>query len=149
VAYVNAVFRVLNHINGNAARLLVDRGQVDSGVRSTLRAIYNDPLYSIEVRVFQQSVQNRFSNVRHPPGDRVTIVERLLTGQRNCIFVATRSDLADVEVTPTPTAASEYWELQPKESGADPSKVNPTPWALSFNEAFITPTTVTNKCSAS
>ena len=47
VAYVNAVFAALNHINGNAARLLVDDGQFTNNVRSILRAIYNDPLYEV------------------------------------------------------------------------------------------------------
>ena len=120
--------------------------QFTSNVRSTLRAIYNDPLYEVEVRVFEQSLSTQFSNVRRPPGDRVTVVMHLLTASPKCIFVSTRSDLSAVEVTPTQTAASEYWELQPKQPGADPTRVNPTPWALSFNEAFITPTTIPTKC---
>jgi hypothetical protein len=146
VAYVNAVFAALNHINGNAARLLVDDGQFTNNVRSILRAIYNDPLYEVEVRVFEQSLTNQLSNVRRPPGDRVTVVMHLLTASPKCIFVSTHSDLSAVQVTPTRAAASEYWELQPKQPGADPTRVNPTPWALSFNQAFITPTRIPTKC---
>jgi hypothetical protein len=145
-AYVNAVFAVLNHLNGNAARLMVDNDQLTSNVRSTLRAIYNDPLFEVEVRVFEQSVSTQFSNVRRPPGDRMTIVMHLLTASPKCIFVSTHSDLSAVQDTPTRAAASEYWELQPKQPGADPTRLNPTPWALSFNQAFITPTNISTKC---
>jgi hypothetical protein len=146
-AYVDAVFKVLNHINGNAARLLVASGQVTNGVRSNLRAIYNDPLYTVEIRVFEQSLGTGLSNVRKPPGDRITMVTKLLGADPKCILVGARSDLSAVEVNPTQPAASEYWKLQPKQPGADPGGVNPTPWALSFNEAFVTPTRISITCS--
>jgi hypothetical protein len=146
--YVNAVFAVLNHINGNAARVLVTSRRITSDVRSTLRAIYNDPLFSIELRVFQQSVSTDFTNVRRPPGDRVTVVLRVLSATHDCILVSTRSNLSAVQVHPTGTAASEYWQLRPKQPGADPDRVNPTPWGLSLNQAFLTPTSPSSDCSA-
>jgi hypothetical protein len=143
------VLAVLNHINGNAARLLVSSKQLTSDVTADLRAIYNDPLYAIEIRVAEQGVTAGFANVRRPPGDRVTSVTGLVATTKQCIFVQTRSDLTAIEVTPTAPAASEYWELRPKQAGIDPRNVNPTPWALGFNEAFLKPTILPNQCSAS
>src|ERR1700757_4349359 len=49
VAYVNAVFKALNHINGDAVRSLVASRQVTPTVETYLRAIYNDPLYTEEL----------------------------------------------------------------------------------------------------
>lgn len=148
VPYVNAVFVVLNHLNGDAARSLIASGHITSEVENDLRAIYDNPLFSIEMRVAEQGVGSRFANVRRPPGDRLTTVTHLITGTKGCIFVETRTDLSAVEVVPTSPAASEYWELRPKQSGIDPENHNRTPWALAFNQAYLTPTAVTNPCSA-
>src|SRR5581483_4828845 len=48
-AYVNAVFVVLNHINGNAVRSLVAAGKVTDQVTDDLRAIYSPNLYPVEL----------------------------------------------------------------------------------------------------
>lgn len=147
VPYVNAVFAVLNHINGDAARSLIASRRLTPTVIADLRAIYGDPLYAVEIRVADEALTTDFANVRMPPGDRRTLVTRVISASARCVFVETRSDLSAVEIVPTRSAASEYWDLRPKQAGSDPRKINPTPWALAFNEAFLTPTTVTDQCS--
>ena len=147
--YVNAVFKVLNHVNGNAVRTLLSTGQVTPGVQTDLRAIFNDPLYQEEVRIAGQSIQGNLSNVQRPPGDIQTTVVELVDSSPSCIFVQTKSTYSAVLVHPTPPAASEYWVLRPKQPGTDPSGLNPTPWSLSFNANYTTPTTIPDQCSAS
>jgi hypothetical protein len=146
VAYVNAVFKVLNHINGNAARSVVSVGHLTEPAIADLRSIYNDPLYGIELRVFDQSIATHFANVRRPPGDRETEVLKVLAASASCIFVESKSDLSAVQVRPSPGAASEYWQLSPKQSVSDRTNLNPTPWGLTLNEAFREPTTIASPC---
>lgn len=145
-AYVNAVFAVLNHINGNAVRALLAAGSVTPGVESELHAIYGPPLYSVELKVFQNGLSQGRSNLRNPVGDRRTTVREVLAASPSCLFVETISDLSAVEVTPSAHPASEYWELQPKAPSEDPGDLNPTPWILSFNQDYATPTSVPNPC---
>ena len=145
-AYVDAVFKVLNHINGNAVRALVASRQLSPPVNSALHAVYADPLYAVELRVFEQGLSTGLANVRVHPGDRTTRVVRLISWTESCIFVQTSSDLSAVEVKPGPPAASEYWKLGLKTESADPTHLNPTPWALSDNEDYTVPTTVVNRC---
>lgn len=146
-AYVNAVFAVLNHINGNATRELVANGRLTSQAQSDLRAVYNDPLYGQEVRIAKQGLSGGFANVRHPPGDIVTTVVDLETAGPGCIFVETKSDFTAVLVRPTSPVPSEYWVLRPKHPGDDPGHINPTPWALAFNAVYLTPTTIPDQCT--
>jgi hypothetical protein len=145
-AYVNAVFAVLNHINGNASRSLVSSGELTGQVRSDLRAIYNDPLYTQEITIAQQSLSQSLDNVRRPPGDIVTSVERLISATPTCVFVETESDYSAVLVEPGHPSASEFFKLSPKSQIMDPENLNPTPWSISFNAAFLTPTSVPNQC---
>lgn len=145
-AYVDAVFRVLNHINGNAVRTLVKQKSLTPVVKADLKAVYGGALYPVELEVFQAGLVQNASNLRIPPGDRVTSVVSLITATPSCIFVQTVSSLAAVEIRPTKAAASEYWELQPKSPTDDPEHLNPTPWILTYNRDFQTPTTMQGLC---
>ena len=146
VPYVNAVFRVLNHINGNAARLLIDSGTLSSTVEADLKSIYGPLLLPVELRVFSAGLKQDTSNLRHPMGDRVTLVRRLLTSSASCIFVESVTDLSAVELHPTAQASSEYWELTLKRNAQDPGKINPTPWVAAYNVDYLVPTNIKSPC---
>jgi hypothetical protein len=147
--YVNAVFKVLNHLDGDVTRSLVADKSITPQDYAILRAIYNDPLYNEEVKIAQQSLQQDTSNVRKPPGDRLTTVVELIDTSPTCLFVETRSTYDDVLIHPTPPAASEYWALKPKQPNADSNQLDPTPWALAFNVTYMTPQSIPDQCSAS
>jgi hypothetical protein len=149
-AYVNAVFVVLNHLASNASRLLATDRAVTPEVKSDLRAAFNDPVYAQQVQMAQQALlQGVVNNVKLSGGDPVTVVLRLMTATPGCIFAETRTNFSPIEIHATPTPASEYYELRPKQRGADPMHLNPTPWAISREEAFLTPTSVVSTCAAS
>jgi hypothetical protein len=145
--YVNAVFKVLNHLDGDVTRSLVADKTITPQDYAILRAIYNDPLYAEEVKIAQQSLQQDTSNVRKPAGDIRTVVVRLIDYSPNCVFAQTQSTYEEVLIHPTPPAQSEYWSLKPKQAGTDPEHLNPTPWSLSFNASYTTPTTIPDQCS--
>jgi len=148
VAYVNAVLSVLFHIYGNATRELVATHQVSTNVRIDFRSIYNDPIYASELQVARDSLKGAIDNIRPKPGDGVVQVRELLSASPTCIFIETSTDLSAVLIHQTPAAASEYYELMPKQSGIDPRRLNPTPWAISFNAAYLTPISIENRCGA-
>ncbi len=64
VAYVNAVFAVLNHIDGNATRALAARRWCLPTVKADIRSIYNDPLYTDELVMATDSLKVPINNVR-------------------------------------------------------------------------------------
>lgn len=145
-AYVNAVFAVLNHINGNAVRAALAANAVTPTVEQDLRAIYSPPLLSAEQQVFESGLTQDRLNLRSAPGDRQTRVRRILSAGSSCIFVLTSSDLSAVELRPSASPASEYWELKTKSASDDPAGLNPTPWTLSFNQDYETPTSISDPC---
>jgi hypothetical protein len=145
-AYVNAVFAVLNHVYGNATRVLVATREVTPAVKADLRAIFNDPLYASQVLEAQQSLTGAINNVRPSPGDEVTQVVKLIYASRSCIFLQATSNLSAVLLHPTPEPASEYFELSPKEYSTHQSDLNPTPWAISADAAYLIPTSSPNPC---
>jgi hypothetical protein len=149
VAYVNAVFRVLNHVYGNATRSLVAAKAVTPAVTADLRAIFNDPLYAKELQIAAQSVTSSLANVKKPPGDIATTVVELISASPTCIFVSTSADYGAVLKNPGKPPASAYWGLRRKSPSDDPGHVNPTAWALFFNAVYLTPTSISNQCGGS
>lgn len=148
-AYVDAVFKVLNHIYGNAARLIAGERQLTSPAKAELRSIFADPLYKQQLNAAQQSIdQGVIENVNPAGGDAQTKVVRLIAASSRCIFVQTSTDLATLLKNPTPKPASEYYELSPKQPRDDPTKINATPWAISFNAAFPTATSIPPRCES-
>ncbi len=148
-AYVNAVFVELNHVYGNASREIVATHQISAEDLTMLRAIFNDPLYTAEVTVATQSATAVPGDLREPLGDRVTTVVSLDTASKACIFAKTTTNYSAVLTQPPPQLAAEYYELQPKQPGADPQRLNPTPWAISGNQVFTSEprTTLADPCA--
>ncbi len=60
----------------------------------------------------------------------MTEVQRLDSRSPHCIFAEVKTDFSHVFVHPTPSAASEYYELEPKQAGIDPGNLNLTPEPL-------------------
>jgi hypothetical protein len=131
-AYVNAVFKVLNHIWGNSLRLDLATTNVPPQSLADLRAIFNDPLYAQEKNIAIQEFTTNLSNVRKPPGDDVTTVRKLISASPACIFVETVTDVSKV-VYKVPAQGTDYFELELKQANDDPNHLNPTPWALAYN----------------
>lgn len=146
IPYVDAVFRVLNHINGNAARSLVESGTISSSVVADLKSIYGPLLLPVELRVFSTGLTQDTSNLRHPMGDRVTLVRRIISSSVSCIFVETVTNLTAVELHPTAEPADEYWELTLKQRGQDPQRINSTPWVAAYNVDYLVPTKMASLC---
>lgn len=148
-AYVDAVFAVLNHINGNAVRSMLAANAVTPTVQRDLRAVFADPLYVQEIKIANQTLAQGTRNFRRPPGDIETTVRRVIAASRSCVFVSAVSNFRAVVTKEGSSAASEYWVLMPKPSGIDPSHLNPTPWALAFNATYASPTSIPNQCAGS
>lgn len=145
-AYVNAVFVVLNRIAGDAARAEIAADAVTPGVIQDLQSIFSPPLYSIELKAYQAGLKQDISNRRDPIGNAITRVQKLIGTTSSCIFVETVTDLSSVEKAPTAALVSEYWELQRKSYSQDPLYLNSTPWAASFDQAYLSPTTLKSPC---
>jgi hypothetical protein len=147
-AYVNSVLAALNHVNGDAVRSLLAAGKVTDTVRLDLRAVYNDPLYQHELSIADETLHGDLANIRRPPGDRSTTALNVISASQTCIFAKTESDFAKVVRDQSPRAGSEYFELTRTQPGTDPTRLNPTPWSMTFNTSYVAPKSVPNQCRA-
>jgi hypothetical protein len=145
IPYVDAVFKVLEHIDGNVSRNLLLTGRVTQQDLADLRAIYSDPLYAQEVKIAHQSIGGDLSNVRRPTGDVLVKVLKIIHASNDCVFVSVFSSYAAVLVKPGQAPVSSFFGLR-KNSSQNSTSINPTPWIIFFNEVFMRPAVVPDQC---
>lgn len=133
VAYVDAVFNVLNHLYGNATRAELSARAMTSITIEDLRAAYLDPQYAFEIGIFRSALQGALGQLRSHPGDRVFNVSNLLVANQTCIEAQVLSNYAAVDLNSAPPSTG-YVELRPKQSNDDPQHRNPSPWAIYYEK---------------
>lgn len=146
VPYVNNVLAQLNRVYSAALKTSLETRSVNSQVKTDLRAIYADPLYSEEVRGFELQLEHLPNDLRSPLGNRVTTVVKLISASRSCIFVSTKEDFSKIVSNPGPRFGSEYYSLVPRKAKDDPDHLNPTPWQFGYNLASIGTEIVNDQC---
>ena len=130
-AYLNKVFAALERVDGDATRAVVASKDFVPDAAKRLRAIYAEEEFKEQVDLWLDIViKKQFDRFNTPPGDRSSVVEKVMTGRPDCVYVAVRRDYAAVAVTP-PAADVEYVALRPADDGRDPFELNPTPWMIS------------------
>lgn len=137
-AYVNRVLAALDQIDGDVLRRVVANGGIDGEVPKMLRVIYNDPQYEIELESLRSLLGRGLSNFKSPPGNRNTVVSRLVTARDDCIFLEADTDFSEVLRVEPPDVPGEVelFALRPTQAGADPSRRNPTPWSIGHAEVI-------------
>jgi hypothetical protein len=133
--YVQAVLDELYALRGDATRALVEEKQLNERTVETLSAVYSDSLLTFMLNDISDAVLDGFRGFRDPPGDIVVVVDEVLTGSSECIFVAAVQDFSQVAIEAISPHLSGL-TLRPatpeqREAG------NPTPWAITedlFNE---------------
>ena len=146
VAYVNSVLAQLDAVYSDALRTTLTTKTVSPSVETMLRAIYADPLYATELRVFHDQLQHIPQDLRTPMGDRITTVAQLISATRSCIFISTHTDFSELVVHPAAPFGSEYYSLVSKIPGDDPNHLNSTPWMFGYNSTSLKPETVPDAC---
>jgi hypothetical protein len=132
-AYVNRVLAALEHVAGDVVRKVVATREFAMEDLIPVRAIYNDPEFEIQSKGFAGLVTFEETSVKKPPGDNVVVVEEVLAVREGCIHARVRRDASQTLVEP-PAPVTEFVELRPKQPGADPNGLNPTPWAIEHQE---------------
>lgn len=137
-AYVNRVLAALDKIDGDVLRRVVANEGIDAEVPKMLRAIYNDPQYDEELDGIRRVLSRGLEAFRRPPGNRRTIVARLVEARSDCVFFEARTDSSEVlkVVPPQPHDELELFTLRPTNEGADSSGINPTPWSVANAEVI-------------
>lgn len=138
-AYVDAVFKVLNRVYGEALREELTTRGVGPTVTTELQAIYIPPQLGVELAIFNQALNGSLRYVLPNPGDRVFTTTALQRATSSCIQAEEVADYTAVDRTKTAPQALTV-VLARKHAGAHNS-INATPWVISYEKTQSPATT--------
>ncbi len=130
-AYLNEVLRVLNRVDGDAMRLIVQEEDLVPPAVERLAAIYHQEEFNNQLRAWGNQLQEGLETFKSPPGDKINSVVRIVTDRRDCIYLETTEDYRPVS-TVAEAPITMFVALQPKVTTADGQGFNGTPWMISF-----------------
>ncbi len=131
-AYLNKVFAALEHVDGDATRLIFESNTLPLEAAKRLRSIYGEEEFQQQVDLWLDLIiKKELSRSKPNPGDRVTSVRQVIRGTQECVYVAVARDYSQIVGNPAPTA--EYVGLRPADGARDPFELNPTPWMIFFD----------------
>jgi|SRR5581483_7560148 len=145
-AYVDRVLKALDHVDGDATRLIVGHRQLVPDAARRLSAIYGADEFTAQTNIWLDMLDKGLADAQANPGDVRTTVNRVLTARSNCVFVHVLRDFSKVAKN-GPTASSDYLVLSPLDRKRDPNAFNPTPWVISREGYNSNESEPTNPCN--
>lgn len=133
-AYVEKVMAALDHVLGDAIRLMVRERGLSETFLDHLAAIYTEKELEFHQGLWAESFRQTLDERPPVPGDPLTRVQRVLRADRECVVVAVdRSFAATLTVPERKPPQQRYIALVPAVREQDRRGLNPTPWMMSFD----------------
>lgn len=130
---VDRVLAGLDEVMGDLQRILVRERAITPEVTDRLQSIYTGPELLNQIDAFKVDVDRGLAGYRPTPGNRLTVVSRLISAGPDCVFAEVRRDYSPVSTGPARPAATLYVILVTKNGLDDPRGYNPTAWAMLYD----------------
>lgn len=130
---IDRVLAGLDAVMGDLQRILVRERRITPEVTDRLRAIYTGPELLNQIDAFKVDVSGGLAGYKSPPGNRLTLVSRVITASRDCVFATVKRDYSPTSSGPAAPPASLYVVLVAKNATDDPKAYNPTGWAMLYD----------------
>jgi len=132
-ASANTVLAGLDGVIGDLQRILVRERRITPEVTDRLQAVYTGPELLNQIDALKVDVGRGLAGYRSSPGNRLTVVSRVITARRDCVFAEVKRDYSPISSGPAQPPATLYVILVPKNPADDPKGHNPTPWAMLYD----------------
>ena len=147
-AYVSRVMAALDHVYGDAVRHLAKTRHADEEFLKYLVAIYTDRFFRLAQDAWVKDEARGFPRLASSPGDPVTTVQDLVRADPGCVVFAAGRDFAPTTSGPPDPTPQRYVGLVPIPPGRDAGRLNPTPWAMSYDGFTSTGSVPEDPCRA-
>jgi hypothetical protein len=130
-AYLDRVLAEIEHVVGDAGRMIQAAGAVTPEAEALLATVYSPEFLEIQIQGWEQVLADpaEVAALRQPIGDRVTTIAELFTATPECVFARVEQDFSPITSDP-PDQGERYLLLFPVDATQDPSGTNPTSWRI-------------------
>lgn len=130
VPYVQAVMDALDQRTGDMVRVLVANKLPNAEFYALMRALYDDPQFSVEQSDYGNYAARGLGPLSPTPQNPTTIIKRIIDASSNCIVADLNHDYGPIFREPVAEDEGGFIQLRLKRSEHDPLQKNPTPWAI-------------------
>ena len=130
---VNRVLAGLDGVIGDVQRMLVRDRRITPEATDRLQAVYTGPELLNQIDAFKADVAAGLTRYRTTPGNRLTVVSRLISATSECVFAEVKRDYSPISPGPAQPLAELYVILVTKHPADDPKGLNPTGWAMLYD----------------
>lgn len=130
---VNRVLAGLDGVIGDVQRMLVRDRRITPGATDRLQAVYAGPELLNQIDALKVDVAGGLARYRPTPGNRLTVVSRLISAKPDCVFAAVKRDYSPISPGPAQPLADLYVILVTKHPADDPNGHNPTGWTMLYD----------------
>jgi hypothetical protein len=132
-AYVGRVMQALDHVYGDAIRIMARDRAVDEPFLKHLLALYTDRFFRLAQDAWVKESAMGLGTLAPQPGDPVTTVTHLLRAEPTCVVAEAVRDFGPIRTTPPEQPPHRYIALVPSAADRDPGHLNPTPWVMTYD----------------
>ena len=132
-AYVNRVLAGLDAQMGDVTRMVIVTRTLPREALDRLRAVYgSDQWLQTSIDSFQRDLRNGLTSYKADPGNKITVTNKLIAVNRDCIFAEVSRDYSKVGINAS-SPDTQWVALRPLDPSRDPHGYNPTKWALIYD----------------
>lgn len=132
VAYVEKVMEALDHVYGDAIRILAREREITKDFLEHLAAIYTPSEFELTQEIWVRDVAAGLPGLRDDPGNPRTEIQRLLRAETECVVAAVARDFSPTRTTSDRSTPQRFIALVPK-TGTGARSMNLTPWLITFD----------------
>jgi len=130
-AYVNRVLAGLDHAVGEVTRIVVRERAIPQEAVDRLKALFVGEFLSLRVASYEADMRDNFSGYRENPGDRTTVVTRIISSSPSCIFAEVERDYSAGSNRPEAATTTTQWiAIRHTANFVD---FNPTKWIFIYD----------------
>jgi len=131
--YVARVMQALDHVYGDAIRIMARDRAVTEPFLKHLLAIYTPRQFEVAQEIWVKDLASGLNGLAPSPGDPITTVQSVVSSESACVLAAVAKDFQPTRSIPVKASPQRYVALIPKLDERDPEHLNPTPWTISFD----------------
>ena len=131
VAYVEKVMAALDHVYGDAIRILAKERQITKEFLEHLAAIYTPSEFELTQDVWVKDLASGLQGLRAQPGDPKTTIAEVLRAETECVVAKVERSFEETREHADATTPQRFLALVPRTQTG--RALNPTPWLISYD----------------
>ena len=139
VAYVEKVMAALDHVYGDAIRILARERKITQEFLEHLIAIYGEAQFDRSQAIWVRDVSAGLPGLSARPGDPSTTVQEVTSKDPRCVVIRVDRDFSATHQGSDNPSPQEFIALSSKPTDRDPRSLNPTPWVMTFDGYIASP----------